>query len=158
MVSAINATEGRYVATLDVPGAFLNADANPDNPVNMRMDALHASILCAINPDKYKPFLRKDGTLVVRIIKALYGLIESAKSWYLLIKSFLMADGFVANPLDECVFNKVVDGQQVTILLHVDDLKISSTNKSALEAVVKTISDRFSGCQVHWDRMVDFSG
>jgi hypothetical protein len=158
MCSAINATENRYVATLDVPGAFLNADANPNNPVNMKIDALHASILCAINPEKYKPFLRKDGSLVVRIIKALYGLIESAKAWYILIKSFLMTEGFEANPLDECVFNKVVDGQQVTILLHVDDLKLSSTNKSALESILKAISDRFTGCEVHWDRMVEYLG
>ena len=33
--------------------------------------------------------------------------------------------GFVLNPYDLCVANKVVDGKQITVCWHVDDLKVS---------------------------------
>ena len=33
--------------------------------------------------------------------------------------------GFVVNPYDPCVANKMVNGSQMTVTWHVDDLKLS---------------------------------
>jgi hypothetical protein len=37
----------------------------------------------------------------------------------------LESDGFMLNPYDPCVANKVVDRKQMTVCWHVDDLKVS---------------------------------
>jgi hypothetical protein len=40
--------------------------------------------------------------------------------------------GFVINPYDPCIANKIVDGHQLTLRLHVDDLMISHVDMSAI--------------------------
>ncbi len=50
--------------------------------------------------------------------------------------SVLLADGFVVNPYDHCVFNKYApDGKQITVCFHVDDLMITSVSSKALAEV-----------------------
>jgi hypothetical protein len=41
-----------------------------------------------------KEFIGADGKLVVRVDKAMYGLIRSAKLWYNELTGFLMSQGF----------------------------------------------------------------
>jgi len=54
--------------------------------------------------------------LYLRIIKALYGCIESALMWYLVFSQRLESMGFKINPYDKCVANKIINGQQCTII------------------------------------------
>jgi hypothetical protein len=57
--------------------------------------------------------------------KAMYGLLKSALLFYRLLVGNLSNNGFVLNPYDPCVANKVIDGQQMTVIWHVDNLKVS---------------------------------
>jgi hypothetical protein len=43
--------------------------------------------------------------------------------------------GFVLNPYDPCVANKVVDGSVLTECFHVDDCKISHKSKVVEETI-----------------------
>ena len=43
--------------------------------------------------------------------------------------------GFKINPYDPCVLNKMVNGHQMTIYWHVDDLKVSHKDKNAVTAL-----------------------
>ena len=52
----------------------------------------------------------------------MYGLTDSSGLWYEEISSFLKSLGFDENQVERCVFNKVIDGKQCTILLYVDDM------------------------------------
>jgi hypothetical protein len=71
----------------------------------------------------YKDFLRDDGTMIVRITKALYGCVESARLWFNDLKGTLIADGYVQNPYDPCVFNKTLPtGEQITVGVYVGDV------------------------------------
>jgi hypothetical protein len=40
--------------------------------------------------------------------------------------------GFVVNPYDPCIANKIVDGHQLTLQWHVDNLMISHIDMSAI--------------------------
>ena len=51
--------------------------------------------------------------------------------------------GFLLNPYDACVANKVIDGKQCTIVWHVDDTKISHEDSKAVSHVIEKIEDRF---------------
>jgi hypothetical protein len=139
LVAAIAAQEHRHVATLDIGGAYLNASMK-EHEVLMRLDPKLAMILTKIRPD-YKPFLDADGTMVVQLDKALYGCVESARLWYDHLRKTLEAMGFQANPHDICTFNKgsVQAGDQCTIILHVDDLMVTSKQQAVVDKVVADI-------------------
>ena len=49
---------------------------------------------------------------------------------------FLEDNGFVVNPFDQCVANKVINGTQATITWHVDDLKISHVNPQVVTDLI----------------------
>jgi hypothetical protein len=71
IVGAIAAKEGRAVAKIDFPGAFLNADMPDDHaPVLMRLGRFESLVLCRVDHSYYK-YLKPDGTLVVRLRKGL---------------------------------------------------------------------------------------
>ena len=63
--------------------------------------------------------------LYVSLSKALYGLLQSALLFYKKLRGELEAYGFEVNPYDPCVANKMVNGSQMTVTWHVDDLKVS---------------------------------
>ena len=63
--------------------------------------------------------------LYVRLSKALYGLLQSVLLFYRKLRSELEGFGFEVNPYDPCVANKMINGSQITVTWHVDDLKIS---------------------------------
>ena len=54
--------------------------------------------------------MAQDNTLIVKLRKALYGCIESAKLWYNNISETIKNIGFNTNPYDACVFNMSKDG------------------------------------------------
>ena len=76
-------------------------------------------------------YLDNRGRAYVRLKKALYGCIESAKLWYDELKRSLESWGYVVNQEDRCVFNKLVSGVQSTLLLHVDDILCLSASDAA---------------------------
>lgn len=78
MVATIAASEKRFVTTMDVTGAYLNADLKHRS--FMRLEPMVAEILLKVEPS-YGEYLQKDGSTIVQLQKALYGLAESAKLW-----------------------------------------------------------------------------
>ena len=56
--------------------------------------------------------------------------------------------GFELNSYDECVANKVIDGNQCTIAWHVDDNKISHVDPGVVSSVIKQIEKKFGKMRV----------
>ena len=70
----IDATEGRDVATVDIPGAFMQADM--DETVHIRMEGRMAELICKLDPSMYRPFIvyeKGKPVLYAELLKALYG-------------------------------------------------------------------------------------
>jgi len=40
------------------------------------------------------------------------------------------------NPYDKCVVNKKINGEQCTIIWHVDDLKLSHVEKKVVDNII----------------------
>ena len=51
-------------------------------------------------------------------------------SRYNKLRSDLEDNGFIVNPYDPCVANKDVNGKQMTVIWHVDDLKVSHVDEN----------------------------
>ena len=67
---------------------------------------------------EYKPFIRADGKMIVKVERALYGLIHLALLWYRVLTGFLKENGFIANPIDLCVMNTTRNGKQITVVIN----------------------------------------
>ena len=51
-----------------------------------------------------------------KLLKALYGTIKVALMFYKKLMGNLKKKGFVRNPYDPCVANKMVNGKQLTLV------------------------------------------
>lgn len=96
-------------------------ETKDENVVLMYLEAPVATLLKEIDPS-VETYLDEHGRLVVQLKKAQYGLVQSTLLWYKLLRGVLEAGGFASNVHDACVFNKMMNGKQITIAVHVDDL------------------------------------
>jgi hypothetical protein len=83
----------------------------------------------------------------------MYGLLRSALLFYRKLRGELEAIGFVINPYDPCVANRISRcGRQQTMLWHVDDLMISHLNHKENMALVEYLKD------IYGDKMTVTTG
>jgi hypothetical protein len=144
LTTVIDAKENRYVATVDVPGAFTQTDM--DELVYVRLVGPMAEALIKISPSMYrKHILLENGqkVLYAKLRKALYGTLRAALLFWRDMSSTLQNFGFIINPYDACVANMTIDGYQCTVVWHVDDLKISHVSKEIVESLIKALNNRY---------------
>ena len=67
----------------------------------------------------------------------MYGTLKAALLFYRKFRSDIEAQGFEINPYDRCVANKIINGHQMTVLWHVDDLKASHKERKVLDDFVE---------------------
>jgi hypothetical protein len=127
LTAVIDAHKGRDVACFNIPGAFLHADVDKD--ITMVLKGRLAELMVQVAPNLYRKYItvNRKGTaiLYVKMQKALYGLLRSALLFYRKLVSDLESDGFMLNTYGSCVANKIVNGKQMTVCWHVNDLKVS---------------------------------
>jgi hypothetical protein len=146
MVAARSAKFGNARMTTDVPSAYPNAHMREDMPmVYMKLDRSVTKLIVKNHPTWRRNVL-DDGTCVVKIERALYGLIESAKLWYEEFTGFLKSLSFLPNPYDPCVLNLDYKGDTCTLVLYVDDCFVDCHNPEALDYVEKRITEKYGGC------------
>jgi hypothetical protein len=142
----MDAIEGRKVATCDIPGAFLQADWPAERDCYLKFEGAMVSMICDIDP-KYKKNIvyGKNGRKYVyaKLTKAVYGTLLGAILFYQKLSKQLTDWGYEPNCYDGCTFNKMVDGNQITIQFHVDDLKISHVKQSVIDTVLVELNDTF---------------
>ena len=106
-----------------------------------------AEMLVASFPEVYAKFVvinkNNESVLYVRLRKALYGIIQAALLFYKKLVKDLKQYGFQLNPYDPCVANMMVDGKQLTVLWHVDDMKISHADPSVITKMIQWLKSRY---------------
>jgi len=143
--ATIYAHENRDTATCDIPGAFLQAD-NPDY-VLMRLDGILAELMVKVDPKLYRKYITTNTkgkpVLYVQLEKAVYGMMKSALLFYRKLVADLTSLGFEINPYDPCVANKIVNGKQLTVCWHVDDLFIGHEDTAVVTHLLQWIANRY---------------
>ena len=118
------------MAIIDITGAYLHDDK--DEHIIILLKVRLAYLMEMIDQSFIESFLlsisRGGIMLYIKIQKALYGFLRSALFLYKIIVKYLEADRFVLNTYDPFVANNMVNGHQMTVAWHVDDLKVSQKN------------------------------
>ncbi len=94
------------------------------------------------DPKLYQKYLsdeKEKKVLYLRLRKALYGMMKSALLFYRKLISELKLMGFKINPYDPCVANKTVNGTQMTVRWHIDDLMISHASMDDIKKFLQAL-------------------
>lgn len=70
-------------------------------------------------------------------------MLQSSLLFYKKLVKDLTEIGFVINPYNPCVANKVINRKQLTITWHVDNLKVSSKTKKDVDEFIEWIKDKY---------------
>ena len=145
LTAIINALEDRNVAALDVPGAFMQADIN--ELVHVRFKCEMVNMLLQIDNEMYKDYVmmeKGEQVMYMELLKALYGTLRTARLfWQKLSKQLIDVWGFVPNKYDDCVVNKTINGHQMTVVRHIDDLKVSHMDAKEVEKFIQQMEETF---------------
>jgi len=155
IVAVIAAEEGREVATADIGTAYPNAFMKM--VVHMRINAEVSRLLVKLNA-AYGAYLTEKGEIIVKLIRALYGCIESGKLWNELLTAELQGLGYTQNKCDDCVFNRSGGTHQSTIVVYVDDLLITCVERPEIDRVLQHLRARFSSISEHHGRVHSYLG
>jgi hypothetical protein len=155
ITAAIEAREGREVAIVDLPNAFIQT-LNQVLEKHHKRDILKvrgplADLLIQIAPDFYGPYATKENgvtVLYLEILRALYGMIKSPLLFYRKLRKDLEDDGFEINPYDICVANKMINGNQITVTWHVDDLKVSHVEPKVVDDFIEWARSKYEDVKI----------
>jgi len=139
----IDAKEGRDVATVDIPRAFLQAKI--DEVMHMRLTGPLAMLLAKVDKNLYEKYITTEKgkpVMYVKLACALYGTLQAALLFWKDLTTKLQEWGFTINPYDTYVGNKDMEGTQCTILWHVDDLKISHVIPAVVNEIIVLLNEQ----------------
>jgi hypothetical protein len=107
---------------------------------------------------EYESYVSENGKIVVKLDRALYGCVQSAKLWYDTLKAALIEFGYCVNEMDPCVFNKTVDGVKSTLLVHVDDILCLCKLEKEHDDLAAMLKAKFGESKCHKGEVLSFLG
>ncbi|MCO5600433.1 hypothetical protein L7F22_054546 [Adiantum nelumboides] len=116
-----------HLHQLDIKSAFLHGDLDEE--------------LYLQQPPHYK-----DSTsphYVCRLRKAIYGLKQSPRQWYLKLHQFLIAHGYSRLQTDSIIYTCHTSESILVLVVYVDDIPIMSDKEDVLIAAKKELSQAF---------------
>ena len=153
-IATVGAAEELATATMDVDCAYLNAKRNKNlKDVYMFLSKEMAQQLVKMDP-RYAIAVRSDGRILVKLLMALYGLIESGWLWYEDMKECLLGLGFKISQHDPCIFMK----QDITVGLYVDDLFVTAKEFRLIEELHINLIKRYGGVKLNEGPTLNFLG
>ena len=118
-----------------------------DETVHVRFEGEMVDKLLEIDEHLYAGYVTEEKgkkVMYVELLKALYGTLQAARLFWEKLQAKLVNDwGFTPNRYDSCVVNKEVNGKQLTVAWHVDDLKVSHQDEAALDEFIAMMEEEF---------------
>ena len=146
LTAVIDAMENDCVAIMDVPGVFRQVDM--DKTVHVHFTGEMACMLLEIDMDLYQEYItieKGEKVIYVKLLKALYGTLKAPRLFWEKLSHILINKwGFTVNNYDGCVVNKIVQGSQLTVMWHVDDLKVSHTSQDIVDKFIHDMEHEFN--------------
>jgi hypothetical protein len=142
---------------VDVKGAFLKSML-PNKHQYMRLSPEHTKALVSSCSD-YEKYVESDGSIVVRLVRALYGLKEAAQLWFINIRDALIEFGFKQSMHDQCVFYwKRPKGNAVICNVHVDDMFFTADCQEDLDKVNRFLKRKYKDITINSGDVINYLG
>jgi hypothetical protein len=144
----VNAREGRDIAVVDIPNAFIQTcmDDAKDHVI-IQITGLIVDWLVKVAPKVYASYVATNSkgvnSLLVECYNAIYGTMVAGLLYYCKFLSSLKNRGLTVNPYDPCVWNRVIVIKQMTICFHVDDCKISHLDPKVVNYTIAWLHDEY---------------
>jgi hypothetical protein len=145
---AVSAMEERNVATIDLPGFFLQTEQ--DELIMLRLTGSVAMLLVELDEKKWRKHLRKeDGRSVIYVTckKAIYGTMNAALLAYKKLARLLKGWGFIMNPYEPCLWNRLVNQKQMSMLFHIDDIFLCHKSPVMVTLFIKKLEAEYGTLQ-----------
>ena len=135
VTSAIDAFKRRKVENLDIASDFLYNPMDPKDPkVHMALQEKLTEIMVNSDPKLYSKIVStySKGRMIlyVEMQKALYVMPKYALLFYIKLVRDLTRACFKLNLYDPCVMKKPLEGEQITVVFDVYDMKVYHTRLS----------------------------
>ncbi|KAG7371066.1 reverse transcriptase RNA-dependent DNA polymerase [Nitzschia inconspicua] len=154
ITGTIDAKQKRDIMTADIPNAFVQTHVDKQKVgerIIMKIRGLMVDILVEMAPEIYADYVVIENgkkVLYVIMLKALYGMLQSAMLYYNKFRRDIETIGFKVNPFDPCVANRIVNGKQHTVVWHVDDLKSSHVDPIVNDEFLKWLENKYASDNV----------
>ncbi|KAG8500663.1 hypothetical protein CXB51_002624 [Gossypium anomalum] len=130
IILSIAVTKGWSLRQVDVNNAFLNGDLTDE--VFMQQ------------PPDYVQSGPNGEQLVCRLTKALYGLRQAPRAWFIKLREFLISSGFVLSKSDASLFVRVSSEFTLYVLVYVDDIVITGSSSDEINYFVQQLHAKFA--------------
>jgi hypothetical protein len=81
--------------------------------------------------------------LLVQCQNAMHGTMVASLLYYRKFVKSLTDIGFIINPYDPCVANKIIEGKLMTICFHVHDCKLSHSKKKFMDPMIEYLCEKY---------------
>jgi len=138
------------VSQFDVETAYLHGKIDAEVYME-KPELLRETLNKMINQENYSQILKRarsmlgkleDSDTVCRLNKAIYGLRQSGRQWYIELDQSLRSAGLTLINADPCVFIDSVD-QMTFVLIYVDDILVVSNNRDREKQIKEKLSKSF---------------
>jgi hypothetical protein len=142
LTSLVDAQENPDIAIVDIPNAFIQmVMENNEDKVVMRIRGHMVDVLVKVAPRVYGPYVSTDKQgrkqLLVECLNTIYGTMVASLLYYCKFTRSLKNQGYVMNPYDPCVWNKMIQKKQITICFHVDNCKVLHKLARVIDEAIK---------------------
>jgi hypothetical protein len=142
LTSLVDAQENCDIAIVDILNAFIQMVVeNNEDKIVMRIRGHMVDVLANVAPRVYGPYVSTDKQgrkqLLVECLNAIYGTMVGSLLYYCKFTRSLKNQGYVMNPYNLCVWNKMIEKKQITICFHVDDCKLSHKLAQVVDKAIK---------------------
>ena len=103
-------------------------------------------------------YKRCQKVLYIRVLRAIYGCVESTLHWYTLYIDTLQKKGYVINPYAFCVSSKIIEGKQYTIVWFVDDNKAYHVKPKIIDELISDLKLNFGDLVITRGKKHSFLG
>ena len=144
-IVAVIAKEERDCVTVYLPGFFLQTDQEKNTTILLKLTGSVAILLVETDPKWKKHLVKENGKDVIYVMcnKVTYGTMNAALLAYKKLANLLTDWGFVINPCDPCVWNKMIGKYQITIMFHIDDLLMSHVRAEIVTKYIEMLEEEY---------------
>jgi hypothetical protein len=115
LTAIVDAKEGCNVMSCHIPNAFIQAKLPNfglgNERVIMKITGVLVDLLVNMSPEGYGPYVVMDKhkrVIYVQLLRGLYSMLISGIIWYTKLWTDLEGNGYIFNPYDSCVTNKIM--------------------------------------------------